>query len=134
MKKFFTLVVFLGSLSAAFAQQGQDRNYRPRNDDNRNGGYESRNDNNNNNRRYDDAYKLSTKERDLLVMKISRDYNDKIESVRRRWFLNGNDKRRLITSLETEKSVKISSVYARFADSRNRYNDGYSYNNNNRRN
>lgn len=132
MKKILTLVFFLGTLSSVIAQ---DRNYRP-NDDRKNG-YESRNDdrrngydnrNNDRGRRYDDAYKFSVRERDELIMRINRDYNEKIESVRRKWLMNSHDKRRLISSLEFERSAKIKGVYTRFADSRNRYYDGYSYN------
>ncbi len=128
MKKIFTLVFVLGTLTAAIAQPRQDRNYqKPGYDNNKNNGYESRN--NRDNRRDYDGYKFSTRDKDALVIQISRDYNEKIESVRRKWFMSGHDKRRLISSLEAEKSARISGIYARFDDSRNRNYNGYSYNN-----
>lgn len=130
MKKILTLVFCLGTLSSVFAQ---NRDYRP-NDDRRNNfpsndrreNYEARN--NDRGRRYDDAYKLTVRERDELVNRINREYDNRIESVRRRWLMNSQDKRRLMSSLEFERSSKIKGVYARFADARNRYYDGYSYN------
>ena len=127
MKKLLTLVFCLGTLSSVFAQ---NRDYRPnddrRNNNDRKNNYEARNDDRG--RRYDDAYKFSVRERDELINRINRDYDNKIESVRRRWLMNSQDRRRVISSLEFERSSKIKGIYARFADGRNRYYDGYSYN------
>jgi hypothetical protein len=130
MKKLLTLVFCLGTLSSVIAQ---NRDYRF-NDDRRNNypgndrreNYEARN--NDRGRRYDDAFTFTVRERDGLINRINREYDNKIESVRRKWLMNSLDKRRLISSLEFERSSKIKGVYAKFADSRNRYYDGYSYN------
>src|SRR5690349_19443667 len=112
MKKIITFLFCFGIFSSVFAQY-QDRN--PRNNDQR-----SVYDNRDNGRRYDDAYRFSVRERDEIVASIDRDYNRRIESVRHKWFMNPYDKRRLISSLEAERSAKISGVYARFSDRRNR--------------
>src|ERR1051325_2788930 len=99
MKKIITFLFCFGLFSSAFAQY-RDKGYR---DNDQRRVYDNRD----NGRRYDDAYKFSARQRDEIVASINREYDHRIESVRRKWFMNSYDKRRIISSLEAERSAKI---------------------------
>jgi hypothetical protein len=123
MKKIITLLFCLGTLSTVFAQKYPDNSRR----DNQRNVYAN---DKNNDRRYKDSYAFSTRERNEQIAMVYREYNARIDEVKHKGYLKNKDKRRLIADLEVERSARIRSINARFADGRNRHNDNYVYNNN----
>ena len=144
MKKILTLLFCAGALSS-FAQPSQQWPSNNRND-NSNGRYENSNDhnrnssqndsrvvydNNNNNRRgyedrrYDESYSFAVRERDNQIARINREYDSRINAIKGKWLMRPQEKNRQIRELEYQRSEQIRSLYARFDDKRNKYNDKY---------
>ncbi len=122
MKKIFTLTAALTIFTTSFAQykggvQKED-NYSNRKDvawDDK--GYKKDND------RFNGSYNFSTRERDMQIAQINREYDYKIREVKSRWLLSRYKKEDMIRSLNFQRQEEIRRVYARFSDRRNRYDD-----------
>jgi len=128
MKKILALFFAVGAMTAVFAQDGRSRNEsrdvilgqgngnsnnRTVYDDHRNDGY-SRNDGyNRNNGNYN--------ERNLndQIDRINRQYDWKIESVKRDRYLKNKEKKREIRDLESERDARIREIKDRFYDRNN---------------
>jgi len=139
MKKLFTLLFTFGILTTVSAQYNNDnRNSRSdRNDNNGNysksqqgsevnGRNNDRKDYAYNDRRYNDAFSMSSRERDFKIAKISRDYDYRIGSVSADRYLRPRERNWQIQNLQRQKYDEIRSVQSCFNDSRNRYSDGRS--------
>jgi hypothetical protein len=118
MKKIFTLLVGISIAAASFAQyksndsynKGRDNGYNDggfKKDDKRNSGY----------------YSFSARERDMQIAKINRDYDWKIQDVKRKYFVTRFRKDQMVRQLEEQRRYEIKNVYAKFNDRDNRYND-----------
>ena len=120
MKKIITLFASVLLVASAFAQYDNQKGYGKRND--RDVVYNDRK-YNKNDRRGGDGYSFSKRERDFEIDRINRDYNNKINAVRHRWFASNAKKQRIIWSLEEQRRDEIKSIYMRFNHPRNRYDD-----------
>jgi hypothetical protein len=108
MKKVFTLLLSLGAMTAVFAQRGHDRDQsrdvilgqqnRTIYDNDRRGDYGNYND----------------RDKQEQIQRIYREYNWKIESVRRDRYLRNSEKKREIRSLENERDSKIRYINDRY--------------------
>ena len=113
MKKIFTLLLTVGSLTAAVAQS--------------HGGSYGRTDSRIDDRRYDPSYSFNARERDEQIAQINRLFEAQIRDVKFDRHLSQNKKRKQIKKLELQRSQQITAVNARFADRRNRYGGSYVY-------
>jgi len=120
MKKILAVLLALGSVTTIFAQYGQ-RN-------------ESRDvilgQGNNKtiyNNRYDNS--MTARERDREILRISREYDRKIDAVKWNRYLRNAEKRRQIRSLEAQRDQEIRWLNERFYS----YNRNNSYGRNDRR-
>jgi len=127
MKKIFTLLVSVTLFASAFAQSGygdkqpgygDKRDYGKENDvaynDNR---YKKDND------RFNDRYSFNKREMDMQIARINREYDFKIRDVKSNYFMTRFRKDRLIYKLEEQRRDEVRSVYAKFSDRRNRFDD-----------
>ena len=117
MKKLFALVFAIGAVTSVFAQRSYDRR-----DESRDVILGQQNHSVYNNNRGNDGY-FSTRERDDQIERINRNYNWRIQSVRKDRHLRNAEKKREIRFLENERDSKIREVVER-----------YNYYNNNNRN
>ena len=121
MKKILAVLLALGSITTVFAQHGQ-RN-------------ESRDvilgQGNNKtiyNNRYDN-YSMTARERDREIVRIQREYDQRINAVKWNRYLRNAEKRRQIRSLEAQRDQEIRWLNERFYS----YNLNNSYGRNDRR-
>jgi len=121
MKKILAVLLALGSITTVFAQHGQ-RN-------------ESRDvilgQGNNKtiyNNRYDN-YSMTARERDREIVRIQREYDQRINAVKWNRYLRNAEKRRQIRSLEAQRDQEIRWLNERFYS----YNRNNSYGRNDRR-
>ncbi len=116
MKKVLALLVAVTLVSSSFAQ------YRS-NDGGYNKGKEVYNDwgKNKNDNRDNDRYSYSTRERDLQIANINRNYDQQIREVNHKMFMSRSKKEKAIFRLEIQRREEIKDAYARFNDRRNRY-------------
>jgi hypothetical protein len=116
MKKIFTLVIALGSMTAVFAQHGYDHRNESRDvilGQPGRGVYT-------NNGGYNNGYYGS---REQQIQRINQEYNWKIESVRDDRYLRRAEKKRQIRFLENEKDARIREVVVRYNNRDNRVYD-----------
>jgi hypothetical protein len=130
MKKLFTLLLAVGSISIASAQGfGQkDKSFKDEK-------YESRNDRSGDfgkdNQKGVNDYSFSIKERERQIEKINREFDLKILMVKRSRHLRAKEKSRQIRMLDNERFDQIKDVQIRFERSKNRgYDRGYEKNDN----
>jgi hypothetical protein len=71
--------------------------------------------------RYDDAYSISSYERDMQISKIKASYNEQVKEVMN-LRIAAPKKVDLIQQLQKERNNKIQNVNDRFFDYRNKYN------------
>lgn len=122
MKKIFTLLVSIAMLSTAFAQFGQkgQRDYDNSKD-------VAVNDFSHRPDKTDDWYRgeyyFTPRERDIEIARINREYDYRIQSVKNRLFMNGFQKRLQISYLQNQREKEIESVFAKFNDRKNKFND-----------
>ena len=117
MKKIITLFASVILVASAFAQY--DRNQK---------GYDRRNDRDvvynddygRKEKHRGDSYSFTKRERDFQISKINREYNNRIDAVRTKWFMSRAKKERIIWSLEEERRNEIRKVYVRFNHPYNR--------------
>src|SRR5438067_11167133 len=125
MKKLVLLLLLVGAFATSFAQYDQ----RDRRDDQytwkNNQGY----DRNYDYRCVNDNYNYTAIERDREIAIISSEYDRKMESVERDWFMNRRHKREAIENLQFQKGERIRMIYAKFNNNRNQcspnFNRGY---------
>jgi hypothetical protein len=108
MKKVFALLFCIGTVTAVFAQKGRGR------DASRDVILGQRNETvyNGNNGRYD-GY-MTPRERDAQIAQINREYNWKIQSVKRDRYLRNAERKRQIRFLENERDARIRAVWQRY--------------------
>ena len=120
MKKILTLLLAAAMFSSAFAQ------YDPKDDwDKNNDGDVYAKDGKH---RHDDdrnkgGYYFTTRERDMQIEQINREYDYRIQSVKNKFFMSWYQKKRQIEFLKDQRDREINMVYARFNDRRNKYNN-----------
>jgi hypothetical protein len=133
MKKIFTLVFAVGLFTFAQAQPG-DRDNRQRDrrdfDDkdkvtvivNDNDRFSRDNNTYERGLRFDDRI---SPERNIAfqIARINREFDYRIETVRRNFFLNRYEKQRKIWYLEDQRQWEIKMVYRAFKNGRGRYHD-----------
>lgn len=122
MKKTFTLLATVALMtSAAFAQNnGNHRGDNYGNDNHRDIAI------NNNRDRGDDyndrgTYYFTEREKDMQIAQINREYYNKIQSVRNKFFMGRYQKERMITSLQFQRDEEVHSVMAKFNRRENHY-------------
>lgn len=134
MKKIFTLLLAMGSLSAVFAQSGrdykdgypnQDKKMQPSRDYDRNSENNAYayNDRRNNNYAY-------SRERAFQLEKINREYDYRVNSVVCNRRLRPFEKNRILHDLDVERAYRIREVNARFDQRRfddSQYDRGNNY-------
>jgi hypothetical protein len=122
MKKIFTLLVGVTIVASSFAQYrsngGKDDGYKKGNDAVYNDRGYKKDDN-----RYNNYYSFSVKERDMQIAKINREYDWKVQDVRKKFYMPRFKKEQMIRQLDDQRRNEIRMLYARFSDRNNRYND-----------
>lgn len=121
MKKIFTLLFSTALLSTAFAQYGAKTGQ----DWNKGKDVYAANDNRGHDHDNYGGYYFTSRERDMQIAQINREYDSKIRSVRNQFFIGPFQKKRQISILENKRNNEISAVYAKFNDRRNQFGDGY---------
>ena len=126
MKKIFTLLLLaVGMISVAQAQPGS----RDRQNDQRNDQRDERRDNDfdkgndividrnvmyDGDSRYDNRFMSIEKQRDLEIAQINREYDHKIQKVKRSYFGSRFSKERQIRMLEQQRQQEIRDVYIKY--------------------
>ncbi|KAA9041837.1 hypothetical protein FW778_07420 [Ginsengibacter hankyongi] len=105
MKQIFTLLISLGAFATSFAQ------YSPRHKDD---GYVY-----NESKRYGGNF--SPRDKAFQVERINREYDFKINGIRKSWNLSRHQKKVAIRSLERERDRKIHMVNERFYERQRNY-------------
>jgi hypothetical protein len=121
MKKILTLLFFVGSVSASFAQTGARQK-----DDNRNDQYVKAPSNGGYNKfdtHHDNIYAFSASVMNQQIDKIIYDFNLKIKSIEFNRRLSNRDKVALIQRIQVENARQIQLVYAKY---NNKYNVAFS--------
>ena len=132
MKKIFILALCVGTLSSAFAQSPYGRQQN-RNDDyaysSPNRGSTNARDYDRrdyrNDRRYNEQYSFTLRERDALLLRVNREYESRVNSIRYNRFMRNSEKRREMQKLEFQKAQDVRAICLRYDDNRNKYNDRY---------
>ena len=128
MKKIFTLLLGMGSLTAVFAQSGHSRNDRNPSGDYGNGrpqnqpqgGVYDRQD------RHSDDYSMM-RDRDAQIQRINWDFDNRIQSIKRDRFLRYGQKNRQIRMLENQRMEQIRQINDRFSRNKTVFYDNHSY-------
>ena len=128
MKKIFTLLLGMGSLTAVFAQSGHSRNERNQPGDYGYGQSQSRTIYDKPDRRNDD-YSFN-RERDAQIQRINWDFDNRIQAIKRDWFMRNGQKMRQIRMLENQRMEQIRQTNERFSRSRTVFYDNRSYKSN----
>jgi hypothetical protein len=124
MKKFFTILVAIASVTVASAQSKRDIHdagnsrsvvYNQPKDDHRD-----------NNSSYG-AGSFSTRERDAQIQSINRQFDMKIADVQRNRRMRSSEKSRQIRMLEQQRSIQIRECQEHFSSSRDQYSSHAQY-------
>jgi len=67
------------------------------------------------------SYYFAEREKDMQIAQINHAYNDRIQSVRNKFFMGRYQKERIIASLQFQRENEIRSVMERFYRSGNQY-------------
>ena len=114
MKKIFTLLVSVTMFASAFAQYKtggmKDDRYNKGNDVTYNNGSFKKDD-----KRSDNFYSFGTRERDMQIAQINREYDRKIQDIKSRFFIPRFKKEQMICQLNNQRNDEIKRVYARFS-------------------
>lgn len=136
----FFAAVFL-MVSVAAAQNNNHQRDNNNEDDNYGNGNQQRDNNygnnphdagNNNNHYWHNGdrnrkdYNFAEREKDIQIAQINREYNNRIQSVRNKFFMGRYQKERIINSLQFQRQEEIRSVMINF----NRRDNGYGRRNN----
>jgi hypothetical protein len=129
MKKIFTFLLAMGSLTAVFAQSGRDykddHSYQDKREFDKSGNYSSRDYDRNGyayNDRRDNNYSYN-RERIFQLEKINREYANKIDWVMRSPRMRASEKNRLLNNIEIERAARIREVNSRY--DQHRYEDSH---------
>ena len=120
MKKIFTLLVSVTLVASAFAQYkgGGDKDFGNKGKDMVYGdGYKK------DYGRHDNYYSYSTRERDMQIAQINRQYDWKIQDVSRRFFIPRFKKEQMIRQINDQRNDEIRMVYAKFSMGNNHYDE-----------
>jgi hypothetical protein len=66
------------------------------------------------------SYSFTSRERDIRVAEINREYDRKIREVSNRFFMSRYKKERMIYALEEQRRDELRRVYVKFNDRNNR--------------
>ena len=129
MKKIFTLMMAVGSITFVSAQSGFKNDNRSYNDKKTITKIPSKNNSgfNDRNKKDYEAYSFSSRDRDAAIQLIEREYAYKIGAVNRDRYLKAGNKSKQIRLLEKQKAIEIKEVRLKFEqiNSRNSaYNSG----------
>ena len=125
MKKIFTFLFAIAMFTTVFAQYGQrDRRDQKKYDNQKDvvlhdGGYKKENDHN----RHNGRYYFTPRERDMLIGQINREYDHRINAVRRQFFMSRHQKMQQVRILENKRDYEIQGVFNKFNDRRNQFGD-----------
>lgn len=119
MKKIITLVFCVGAFASSFAQSGSH----DRVDNKKKDQFVTNSSYTKFDTHHNDVYNFSTKDRDVQINKINRDYNAKIKSVESNRYMKNRQKKNTIQKLQADKTQQIQIVNAKF---NNKYNSSYS--------
>ena len=118
MKKTFTFLFSIILMTSAFAQygggqqQGQGR-----------GGDYGYNRPGNGGGNHDNSYFFTSRDRDIQIAQINRDYGYKIQSVQSKFFMGRREKERKIFQLQQQRDDEVRAVWFKYNDRRNRGDD-----------
>jgi len=123
MKKIFTLLVSVTLFASAFAQYRNDGNKdfgnKGKDGAYNDGGYNKGNDRD----RGDNYYSFSTRERDMQIAQINREYDRKIMDIKSRFFIPRFKKEQMIHQLNDQRNDEIKWAYVKFSSRSNHYDD-----------
>ncbi len=133
MKKIFTFLFAIAIFTTVFAQYGQkDRRDQKEYDNQKdvvlnNGDYKNENSRN----RHNGKYYFTPREMDVLIDQINREYDHRINAVRRQFFMSRHQKMQQVRILENKRDYEIQDVFNKFNDHRNQFGDrGHHHKNN----
>ncbi|MDP4286016.1 MAG: hypothetical protein Q8891_16505 [Bacteroidota bacterium] len=117
MKKIFTLLFFVGTAIASFAQNNHRHNNNDRNS--KNDQYDVALNNqryryNNNRNFYDHKNYFPAREREYKIDQINRSFDYKINAIRNNRYMRRHEKKVAIRNAENERARQIQIVNARF--------------------
>jgi hypothetical protein len=122
MKKIITLLASVTMFASAFAQYNsgnqKDYGYDKGKDIVFNDGGFKKDDN-----RFNDHLSFGSREKEMQIAQINRDYDFKIMSVKNRFFMSREKKEGLICMLEDQRKDAIKMVYAKSDNGWKRYDD-----------
>jgi hypothetical protein len=115
MKKIFTLLFFVGTATASFAQNNHQHNNNDRNSKNDQYDIALNNQRYNNNRNfYDHKNYFPAREREYKIYQINRSFDFKINAIRNNRYMRRHEKKVAIRNAENERARQIQIVNARF--------------------
>ena len=123
MKKIFTLLLGIASISIASAQSHNQQ--RHENGNHRDIILGQSNVHKSNNASYG-SYSFSSKEKDAQIKMIRKHFNQEIKSVKKQRHLRAAEKSRKVRQLELQRDAQIKKVQARFSSNKNRHHDNRS--------
>ena len=131
MKKIFTLLFAAGLFTASYAQRDHDHNgdY-GRNDQyaaTSNGRYDNRDHDRYGHNMYDERDYSYANQRYIQMERINREFNYKVMSIQRNWYMTNRQKRFAIRDAKNERNYEIQMLNRRFSGyTNNNYeNNGY---------
>ncbi len=143
MKKLFTLLFTVGSLTTAFSQYNNNNNNDRRGRDDNSTAYESKNGNGDyskpgtynrngdrkdyaySDHRYNESFSMRSSECDFQIHRINRQYDYKIKSVHANRYLRNREKAYEVSNLNQQRRDEIRTIMVRYSNKRNRYHDGH---------
>jgi hypothetical protein len=126
MKKIYTLMVAIGLVGLASAQQGNQKSisFNQEKDDLKktvNSPSKQSSFDKGKTSAYE-TYSFSAREKDAQIQRINREYDQKISAVKRNWRLKTQEKSKQIRMLENQRSQEIKEVQLRWEKSNHRNN------------
>ncbi|MDE3182206.1 MAG: hypothetical protein KGM16_02195 [Bacteroidota bacterium] len=123
MKKIFTLLFATGIFAASYAQgkHGHDGNYGRNDQYTTNGHYDNRDHDRYDRNIYDQRDHSYANQRQMQMERINREYNYKVMSIQRNWYMTYRQKRLAIRDAKNERNYQIQMMNRRF--------NGYANNN-----
>ncbi|HRI25278.1 MAG TPA: hypothetical protein PLZ45_11410 [Ferruginibacter sp.] len=125
MKRIFTILISVFTISTAFAQndnKGGDWASRGNDGHDRDGkdqyGRYDKYDKHDNRR---GGYYFSDREKDMQIAQINRNYDYKIQAVQNKYFMSWREKKRQISFLQEQRNCEVNAVMDKFTDRRNRF-------------
>jgi hypothetical protein len=127
MKKIFTLIAAVAITATSFAQYNgggqRDVNYNKGNDVYKGGEVYNDRGGRKDDRLYDKSCFFNKREMEMQIASINREYDWKIQNLRTRGFGSYRRKEEMIRDLNFQRNAEIRTVYARFNNRNNRWDD-----------